>query len=294
MPSKLDSMHVSVVIVSFGREATLLETIEDLLGQTYSSYDITVVDQNPSPLTSVRTLAAGSGARLRMLHLRPPDTLVARNVGIRAAKGEIVLYVDDDIRCEKDFIAQHAAKYDKPEVGGAGGWIEAPTAKDTWKPETPFVESPFGCNMSFRREVLERVGGFDLRFHSVPSYGEERELSHRIREAGYSIVSAPAALVFHHVAPGGGQRKRESQDYWKAYAANFVLLFRRTKPWAQQLLFPLWLLRLRSVVRKHSHGSARESTFWAGVKEGLASAREGRGRQIDFLARTPEPSHVEP
>jgi GT2 family glycosyltransferase len=189
-------------------------------------------------------LAADFGGRLRMLHLRPPDTLAARNVGVRAAKGEIVLYVDDDIRCEKDFIAQHAAKYDNPEIGGVGGWIEAPSAKDPWKPEAPFVDSPFGCNMSFRREVLEQVGGFDLRFHSVPSYGEERELAHRIREAGYSIASATAALVFHHVTPDGGQRRRESQDYWKAYAANFVLLFRRTKPLPQQLLFPFWLLKL--------------------------------------------------
>ena len=292
MPSKPDSMHVSVVIVSFQREATLLKTIEDLLAQTYSSYDITVVDQNPSPLASVRALAADCGGRLRILHLRPPNTLVARNVGVRAAKGEIILYVDDDIRCETDFVAQHVAKYDKPQIGGAGGWVEAPTARDTWKPDTPLVESPFGCNMSFRRAVLEQVGGFDWRFHPVPSYGEERELTHRIREAGYAIVSAPAALVFHHVTPDGGQRRRESQDYWKAYTANFVLLFRRTKPWVQQLLFPLWLLKLRLTVRKHSHGSAHESTFWAGVKEGLSSAREGRGRQIDFLALTPEPNHV--
>ena len=282
---------VSVVIVTFEREECLLRTLEDLLVQTYPSYNITVVDQNEQPLESVGKLAATADDRLRILHLRPPDVLIARNLGIRAANGEIVLYVDDDVRCGKDFIAEHVVRYNAPQVGGVAGWIDARASKDQSKPTQPYVESAVGCNMSYRRTVLRQVGGWDLRFHSVPSYGEERELGHRIRRAGYVIATAPKACVFHDLSPTGGQRLRDPQKYWRAYTSNFVLLFRKTRPWVQQMLLPGWLLKLRYTVWRFSGGAASESTFWGGVVEGLWHARRSRGR-TDFLASTPQPLFV--
>jgi GT2 family glycosyltransferase len=284
---------VSVVIVTFEREEPLLKTLADLLVQNHPAYDITIVDQNEQPLESVDRLAATTDDRLRILRLRPPNVLVARNLGIQATDGEIVLYVDDDVRCGKDFIAEHVARYEAPHVGGVAGWVDAIAAKYQSKPLQPAVESAVGCNMSYRRAVLTQVGGWDLRFKSVPSYGEERELCHRIRRAGYSIATAPKAIVFHDLSPTGGQRPRDPQKYWRAYTSNFVLLFRKTKPRMQQMLFPGWLLKLRFTVWRHSGGVASERTFWRGVAEGLGHARRSR-EQTDFLASTPRPLFLRP
>jgi GT2 family glycosyltransferase len=223
-----------VVIVTFQRETCLLSTLEDLLCQDYRAYDITVIDQNEEPLDSVRRLASESDGRLRIAHLRPPNVCTARNVGIRATEGEIVLFVDDDIRCEPEFIAEHVAAYQDPEAGGVGGWINARTEQFTWKPAEPYVSAAIGCNMSFRRRALEQAGGFDPHFHSVPAYGEEMELAYRVRRAGYRIAVAPKAMVFHDLAPAGGQRARDPEQYWRSYTVNFVLLFRKTRPWWQQ------------------------------------------------------------
>ena len=285
--------HVSVVVVTFEREACLLRTLEDLLKQNYPAYDVTVIDQNERPYASLLQFAVPSGDRLRIAHLRPPNVCVARNLGLRATRGEIVVYVDDDIRCGPTFVAEHVAPYEDPAVGGVGGWIDARTRKFTWKPGKRSVLAPIGCNMSFRRAALEEAGGFNPYFHSVPAYGEENDLAHRVRQAGYSIVTAPNALVFHDLSPSGGQRARDPQRYWKSYTVNFVLLFRRTRPWFQQLLFGVWILKLWWTVNRLSGGRTRAEVFWRGVREGVALARRSdvAGK---FLDSVPEPRWVDP
>lgn len=285
--------HVSVVIVTFGREECVLSTLDSLLAQHYPSFDITVVDQNEQPVESIRKRAKALGGRLGILHLRPPGVVAARNIGVRAASGDIVLFVDDDIRCEPDLIEQHVLAYGASRIGGVAGWVDARDPKNRFQPQESSVETAFGCNMSYRRSVLLQVGGWDLRFHSVPAYGEEREISHRVRQAGYVIAPAPKALVFHDLSPSGGQRIGDPQDYWRSYTSNFVLLFRKTKSWPLQLLFPCWLLKLRYTVWKHSGGTALESTFWGGAMEGLRYARQSRG-QTNFLAATPEALPIDP
>ena len=285
--------HVSVVVVTFEREACLLKTLEDLLNQTYSAYDVTVVDQNERPYASLLAFAVSAGERLRIAHLRPPNVCVARNLGLRATRGEIVLYVDDDIRCGPTFVAEHVAPYQDAEVGGVGGWIDARTRKFTWQPDERFVAAPIGCNMSFRRTALEEAGGFNPYFHSVPAYGEENDLAHRVRHAGYRIVTAPKALVFHDLSPSGGQRARDPERYWQSYTVNFVLLFRRTKPWFQQLLFGVWIFKLWWTVNRLSGGRTPVGVFGRGVREGVALARRSdvAGR---FLEAVPEPQWVDP
>lgn len=62
-----------------------------------------------------------------------------------------------------------------------------------------------GCNMSFRREWLYRVGGFDESFYGA-AIGEEAELCHRVRKAGGRIGYAPQAGILHLVNPTGGCR----------------------------------------------------------------------------------------
>ena len=63
-----------------------------------------------------------------------------------------------------------------------------------------------GCNMSFKRHVLDRVGGFDTRYVGN-AYREESDICMRVRRAGFAVRFAPAAKLVHLEAPAGGCRE---------------------------------------------------------------------------------------
>ena len=283
--------RVNVAIVTFERETCVLELVEDLLDQDYPSYDVTIVDQNPEPLESFQQAAKASGGKLRITHLRPPHVCVARNVSIRAADGEIMVFVDDDVRCGRDFVSAHVACYADPRVGGVGGWIDAPVPSRVWRPKAQSVPAAIGCNMSYRRAALIRAGGFDRNFKPFPAHGEEHELAYRVRRLGLQIAVAPRALVYHQIDPEGGQRPRNPLQYWKDTTSSHVLLFLKTRPWFHKMLMPLWLVKLWVTLYHLSTGTLGPLKFWRGVREGLVITRESR-KSSEYLTSTPEPRWV--
>ncbi|HXH13641.1 MAG TPA: glycosyltransferase [Alphaproteobacteria bacterium] len=214
---------VSVVVVTYKREAILRQTLTHLLELTYQPREIIVVDQTAQhePETA-RFLALHAGC-LRVIRLDRPSMTHARNVGARAARGEFVLYCDDDTIPPPQLIERHLANYTAPDVAGVTGGImglkpgpAAPRAcvvrRDGkllpfWEHTVPRgeVDSLLGCNMSWRRAVLLRAGGFDEGFIGRANW-EETDLSLRVRRRGYRLLYDPAAAVVHLMAPDGGSR----------------------------------------------------------------------------------------
>jgi GT2 family glycosyltransferase len=173
---------------------------------------VVVVDQNPSLLARVRS----DLPRVRAVaNDQVPGLGGARNTGLATSTGAIVAFVDDDAIPEPDWLEHLLEGYDDARVAGVGGAIEP-----RWEPRRPswfptefdwvvgcsytglptaasFVRNLIGCNMSFRREVLEQVGGFRL------GYGcDETELCIRIaqRDPEARFLYQPAARVHHMVA----------------------------------------------------------------------------------------------
>ncbi len=287
-PTKpLEQPRVTVAVVTVGRVECLIDTLEDLVRQDYGHYGIIVVDQNPEPVPALMELVRRNEGLVRVNHLRPPHICVARNLAILAEESDIVVFVDDDIRCSPDFVSQHVACYSDPKVGGVGGWIDAEAPIRVWKPGGAFVGGATGCNMSFRRSALMRAGGFDPYFKAVPAIGEERELTSRVRRLGLSIAVAPQALVYHRVDPEGGCRVRDdAEEFWSNTASCQVLLSLKTRPWTSGLLLLPWLLRLWWNLRRLSEGSLGTRAYWRGVREGFSLARQSL-RRAEYLSLTP-------
>jgi len=151
----------------------------------------------------------------------------ARNSGVRAATGDVVAFIDDDACAEPGWLANLAAAYADPSVLGVGGAIIPAWEKDrpAWWPDEfdwvvgctyrgmpatrAAVRNMIGCNMSFRRETFEEVGGFPHgigRIGSRPLGGEETELCIRAlrRWPDRQILYEPAAIVHHRVPPARG------------------------------------------------------------------------------------------
>ena len=227
----------------------LAAAVEDLLCQDPSPLEIIVVDQTEEHPQGVQDrLDRLAKHRLVCYHRLPvANVSKARNLAIGEARGDIVLFVDDDVRVEPGFVGAHWRNYvDDPTLDAVAGQVLRPGAKPRIKIPQRFhwryigwsffpMDYPYRCrtinlpsgNFSIRREFVLEVGGFDE--HYIETCGEDGEFSWRVHRAGCKAVYDPSATLVHLLSPIGGKRAGSSSSH---------LLCSRTR-W--RLLFYFWL-----------------------------------------------------
>ena len=225
---------ISVVVPTYGREEPLCDSLRDILAQDYPSFEVIVVDQTahhqPETMAYLTELVNDG---LIQWHRLPWASLPgARNYAIRRATGDVLLFLDDDVLLPAGFLEAHARNYrDRPEVGAVAGRVFdrmkladaqpgltiedlPPQAMDpgiAWyyidlvhTVKAQQVLTARGCNMSFRRELLERHGlRFDERFRGS-AVREESDFCLHIRGTGYIVWYDPEAHLVHLGEETGG------------------------------------------------------------------------------------------
>ena len=212
---------ISVVICTYNRANYLKKCLDSMLDQTHDNFEAIVV-KGPSTDETENLLKKYP---FRVIQQKEKGGLsAARNLGIKAAKGEIIAFIDDDGIADKDWLGELARVYTTEDIVSVGGKI-APV----WLNEKPewytdqlgsylslldlsqnvkqivFPDCPYGCNMSFRKRVFEEIGFFDV---SLGRYLTKNLLSHdeidlckRIDEKGYKTMYNPKAVVHHQIDP---------------------------------------------------------------------------------------------
>ena len=202
-------LDISVVMPTYNRVAELRRTIPSLLEQDLAPqrYEIIVADSNSSDGTAEYLASLG---RVRHLPGNYSGRAAARNAGIAAAKGRVVLFNDSDIIASRDLLSQHLARHDAQRCAVVGLEVQVrsyeeylarsatPPARDTLHPPTrkrlSWLYFLTG-NASVRKSDLEAVAGFD---ESFTGYGhEDLELGYRLTLLGVPIVYEPKAINYH-------------------------------------------------------------------------------------------------
>jgi glycosyltransferase involved in cell wall biosynthesis len=215
-------LSVTAVVCThdLGRWDDLVRSVDSLRRQTVLPAEVlVVVDHNADLLERVKDDIPG----IRVLENEGPKGLSgARNTAVAAALGDVVAFIDDDAHADIDWVERLLDAYRSDAVLAVGGAVlpSWETARPTWMAEEfdwvvgctyrglPEVRSPvrnlIGANMSFRRDVLLALDGFDSALGRQGDDGagcEETELCIRAlqRHAGGQIVFEPAARVWHRV-----------------------------------------------------------------------------------------------
>ncbi|HTL54723.1 MAG TPA: glycosyltransferase [Candidatus Limnocylindrales bacterium] len=225
-----DWPRVSVVVCTHNGARTLRECLGALERLDYPDYEVIVIDDGSTDGSN--DIAVCFDCRL----ITTPNQGLssARNIGWQAATGDIVAYIDDDAYPEPDWLRHLAATLDLsahvavggPNVGPRGdGFMaecvfQAPGGPMHVMLDDRCAEHIPGCNMAFRREALNAIGGFDPQFRVA---GDDVDICWRLQERGWTIGFSPAALVWHH-------RRNSVKAYWKqqlGYGKSEALLERK-------------------------------------------------------------------
>jgi hypothetical protein len=163
----LDWPRISVVVCTYNGEATIAECLEGCTALDYPNFEVLVINDGSTD----RTAELAADFDVRVISTQNRGLAAARNVGLRHASGEIVAYLDDDASPDSDWLrylaaglmtTPHAA-IGGPNVPPVDGFLADCIAKAPGGPIHVLVsdreaEHIPGCNMAFRREVLEELG----------------------------------------------------------------------------------------------------------------------------------------
>jgi len=279
VPAAVTSASVIVCAHTEGRWPVLAEAVEAVLGQSPLEL-LLVIDHNEALLARAR---AEWAAAVRVMPNEEGRGLSgARNTGVRHARGDIVVFLDDDAVPEPGWLRGHVRAYASPKVMGTGGTVSPRWAapRPGWIPEEflwvmgcsyrgippgdAVVRNPIGANMSFRREVVTTVGGFasDLgRVGRTPLGCEETDLSIRAYSAypGRTVRMVSEARV-RHLVP-------EARTTWRYF---------RSRCWSEGLSKAVMTGRVGAGDGLSTERAYVTRTLPSGVINGVADALRGR------------------
>ncbi len=212
MPS--GSLRLSVVVLSWNRREELRRTLACACPEACAAGEVIVVDNGSRDGSA--EMVRRCFPEVRLLALPENVGIQGLNVGLRAARGEVIVLLDDDSSPLPGALAQVAAAFRQdPALGiaacridGPPGWWEA-----TWpwdgaerRAEVPtFV----GCGAGLRRAALARAGEFDGAFFL---YQNELDLAVRVAGSGYTVRYFPEIRFVHAVSPS--HRTSRRADYY--------------------------------------------------------------------------------
>lgn len=219
-------MKATVAICTYNRAYDLSESVHSAIQQHAEfEYEIIVIDNNSTDDTAklVQEIRAGEGGdRVKYVLEKTPGLSAARNRAIREARGEYILFLDDDAIASPLWIQHIVGVFDSDRaIGVVGGKIEPlwESRKPDWIPsenlslytildyadhvvEMPSPSIPFGANVAFRTQVFRDIAPFreDLgRVGKNLLSNEESELIARIR-VHHKVFYTPFGSVQHKVS----------------------------------------------------------------------------------------------
>jgi len=206
---------ISIIIPYYNAKSYIQECIDSVLRQSYSNIEIIIVDDG-SVDNGLEKISLTP--QLTIIHQQNAGACVARNSGLKAARGEFVKFLDADDYLEKDCIAlqvEEVLKHDNNTIVYGNFTI---VSQNTLKPvNTRIAPQNQTATLLFsdlltttplhRKYMLEAIGGFDTRFKN----GQEWNLHVRLAGKGYQFMHMDTNVYFYrvHTADGRISNKRK-------------------------------------------------------------------------------------
>ncbi len=204
---KKDSEIISIVVPAYNSSRTIGSVIDALGAQNLPAGkpEIIIVDDGSTDNTAdiVKSYPA-----VKYVYQQNVGPSAARNTGWKQAKGRIVCFTDSDCLPEKDWVSKILSHYTSGAIGGVGGSYDINNEKSILAKliheeiayrhsKMPREVDYLGTfNVSYRRDILERIGGFDTAYKAAS--GEDNDLAYKVKSLGYKLIFDKDIKVAHN------------------------------------------------------------------------------------------------
>lgn len=233
----LQNMKVSIVINTYNRIHTLPMALDGIQRLRYPHLEVIVVN-GPSTDGTDEYLRKKWEGKIKILSCDEANLSKSRNIGILAAAGDIVAFIDDDAVPEPDWINNIVPLYEDPLVGAVGGFVRDNSgvrfqatyihsgrdALSNCQENEPIYNNSdkvfngmIGVNSTFRRKLLIEIGGFDEEY---AYFLDETDVCARLMQAGHGIKTSPTAEVHHKYAASHIRSDKGVPKTWKQIAKS--------------------------------------------------------------------------
>lgn len=217
---------ISIVICTYNRAKILKETLESYLTLCRPiefKIELLIVDNNSNDETlQMVDQFMQYHPEVRYVFEPEPGLSYARNTGVKESRGDIIIYVDDDVYFDSNWLVEVGRIFKEyPDASCMGGRIIPvfETGKPDWITDdllTPYgltnsgdiikwmlyPEYPFGGNMAFKRTVFDKIDMFNPNLGRKKKNllsNEENEIFWRVSQAGLRVIYNPMALLYHRI-----------------------------------------------------------------------------------------------
>ena len=264
---------ISIIIPTYNRNKVLCDTINSIINQCELIdkkyiYELIIVDQTESHDIYTKNFLENiqKFTFIKYHHTSTANLPNARNIGIKIAVGNILVFLDDDVLLHDGFfdnlllayqdysimsvvgkpilknqsgdnvllrnqsvLKKCAKKILQKILGGGNPSIISkfgPILLDTESSKVELVDAGRGCCMSFRKHVFDQIGYFDSNYIGN-ALREETDLFFRMKKAHMKVLFNPLIIVDHLMADEGGCRAQYSEKYWQTYFNNQFYFYRK-------------------------------------------------------------------
>ena len=264
---------ISVLMPAYNSEKTIKKTIESVLKQTFSDFELIIINDGSTDLT-LAEIESIKDKRLQVFTHTHSGASATRNQGIALLKGDFISFIDaDDIWTPDKLDLQFKALQEHPEAAVAYSWTDCVDENynflrsgshitfngDVYQQLLlrDFIES--GSNPLIRQEAIKEVGGFDI------SLGNANDWDMWIRLAAlYQFVAVPSVQILYRVSTNS-----LSNNIWRMEACSLKIIERECNYHPQKLQ----TLKKDILANRYKYLTFKALEGMPSSKKGLASMR---------------------
>ena len=212
-------MKISIVLTTKNEEKNIDKLLESLINQE-EPYEILVVDSDSTDKTQDIVRRYSNKNKNIKLLIHPGTRGESMNYGIKQATGDAVSFIGGDDVADKNWIKEIRSGLKSADIV-VGGLIATEEEKvkniENVKLFHKGVNISYpGTNTTYKKEILDKIGGFDPWFSSA----EDLEINIRAVDAGYKIIENKKAKVYYR--PKGTPLTFLRQSFWYGYGRKLI------------------------------------------------------------------------